>query len=134
MATEAAVKAKTTKSSKAKTSAAKAAPDAAAADVEGAAGVTTSVRLKDLIERVIASTDQNRKDVKIIVESALDEIAKTLIAAEAMILPPLGRLRVVKTTTDDDGVSITIKLRKVGEKQHSKPVDKEALAEAGEAS
>ena len=134
MATESAAKAKTTKATKAKPAAAKAAPEAVVIDAEGTASATTNVRLKDLIERVIAATDHNRKDVKHIIESALDEIAKGLIAAEAMILPPLGRLRVVKTSTDDDGVSMTVKLRKVGEKQQAKTGDKETLAEPGEAS
>ena len=134
MATEAAAKAKTTRASKAKSATAKSAPEAAVSEAEAPAAAASNVRLKDIIERVIATTDQNRKDVKIIIESALEEIAKTLMAAEAMILPPLGRLRVVKTSTDDEGVSMTVKLRKVGEKQQSKSGEKEALAEAGEAS
>jgi nucleoid DNA-binding protein len=100
----------------------------------GEAAKIAQLRIKELVDRVAASTEGNRKNVKKMVDSVLEELGKALIAGEGIVLPSLGRVRIVKHESDDDGVSMTLKLRKVGEKPVGKSGSKEALAEAGEAS
>ncbi len=101
---------------------------------ETAAKLTAQLRVKDLIDRVIAATDQSRKDVKIAVEAALAELGKALHAGEVLNLPHLGKIRVANKRDDETGTAMTLKLRrnKAGAKQPK--ADKEPLAEAGEAS
>ena len=100
----------------------------------GEAAKLAHLRIKELVDRVAASTEGNRKNVKKMVDSVLEELGKALIAGESIVLPSLGRVRIVKHESDDDGVSMTLKLRKVGEKPVGKSGSKQALAEVAEAS
>lgn len=107
---------------------------AAASSEEGDATAAGHLRIKGLVDRVIAATDQNRKEVKIIVEATLAELAKALVAGEALSLPPLGKVRIANQSTEDGSTSMRLKVRAVGEKHEGKKADKEAIAEASEAS
>jgi nucleoid DNA-binding protein len=98
-----------------------------------AAKLVAQMRVKDLIDRVIAATDQSRKDVKIVVEAALAELSKALHAGEALNLPPLGKIRVANQRSDETGIAMTLKLRRNTEGAKDRKTDKEALAEVGEA-
>jgi nucleoid DNA-binding protein len=90
--------------------------------------VATQMKVKDLIERVAAATDLNKKDVRAIVDATLAELGKALEANESLNLPPFGRLRIANQKSDASGQMMTLKLRRGGEKHSAK----EALAEPGE--
>ena len=121
----------------------KAAPDSADLKVasmnevteitEAAAKVVAQMKVKDLIDRVAAASDHNKKDVRAIVEATLAELGKALEAGETLILPPFGRVRIANQKSDAAGQIMTLKLRRGGVKKPGKNAA-EALAEASEAS
>lgn len=100
---------------------------------ESGAKVVAMMKVKDLIDRVATASDQNKKDVRAIVEATLAELGKALEAGETLILPPLGRVRIANQKSDAAGQVMTLKLRRGGEKKPGKNAG-EALAEASEAS
>ena len=66
----------------------------------------------DLFEQVVARTTLKKRDVKPAVETALAVISEALIRGDDVILPPLGKLRVVKSKELDGGAQVlTLKLR-----------------------
>ncbi len=74
----------------------------------GVAGATIGgLKTKDLIDTVAAATGAKKPEVKKIVEATLLAIAKALATGNDMLVPPLGKVRVVK----DNGVALTLKLR-----------------------
>ena len=107
------------------------AQDAAAAG-EAAAKLVSVVKVKDLVDRVVSASDQNKREVRVIVEATLLELGKALEAGESLNLPPLGKLRIANQRSDDQGVAMTLKLRRGGENKPGKKAEKEALAEVGE--
>ncbi len=97
------------------------------------AKIVAMMKVRDLIDRVAAASDHNKKDVRAIVEATLAELGKALEAGETLILPPLGRVRIANQKSDAAGQIMTLKLRRGGEKKPGKNAG-EALAEASEAS
>ncbi len=134
---------------KSKTAAVAAAPEMAAAAAEpqiaeesmnevvdiaeAGAKVVAQMKVKDLIDRVAAASEQNKKDVRAIVEATLAELGKALEAGESLNLPPFGRVRIANQKADGTGQLMTLKLRRGGEKKPGKNAG-EALAEISEAS
>lgn len=109
-------------------------PPSSADDEIKAAGAKSAVlRLRDLVNRVSENHGHKKKDVKDIVESMLAEMAKALDNKENMILPSLGKVRIVRQGDVDTGVPMTLKLRRsnaAGAGKNSQ--DKEGLADDGE--
>lgn len=68
------------------------------------------LRLKDLVETVATATGANKPEAKKVVEATLAALAAALTAGATIVVPPLGKLRVVKAT----GVAMTLKLRPAG--------------------
>ena len=65
-----------------------------------------------LLDAVVARTNLKKRDVKPAVEAALAVIVEALENGEELNLPPMGKLRVVKTKELDNGVQVmTLKLR-----------------------
>jgi len=74
----------------------------------------TSLVLKkpELLDAVVARTNLKKRDVKPAIEAALSMIGDALRDGADVNLPPLGKLRVVKTKALDEGaVVLTLKLR-----------------------
>lgn len=67
------------------------------------------LRFKDFADLVTEACRVNRREVRSVPEAALTLLHARLKIGEVLVLPPLGRLRVVR---DDAGVR-TIKLRDV---------------------
>ena len=88
--------------------AAKAAPQADAA--LPATDAVATLRLKDLVDGVAAATGGKKPEVKKTVEATLAALSAALGEGAMLVLPPLGKLRVVKTTP----AALTLKLRLVG--------------------
>jgi len=98
----------------AKASSAKAAPaKAAAAKARApAADATPSIKLKEIIDRVVQAANLKKKDVKPVVEATLKVLGDALASGEAMILPPLGRLRVSRAKDMANGAMLTLRLKR----------------------
>ncbi|HMO09835.1 MAG TPA: HU family DNA-binding protein [Paracoccaceae bacterium] len=82
------------------------------------AAATANLRKKDLIDHVVAATGAKRRDVGPAVEATLAAIGEALERGEALTLPPLGRLRVVKRKdgAKAGGATLTLKLVRGGAK------------------
>lgn len=101
-----------------KTPAAKRVPPAKAAkpaplpevEAEDAAGPAT-VRLKELVDRVVASTGAKKKGTKEVVEATLTELGLALGRGETLNLPDFGKLRVARPQGAQPGSAMTLKLR-----------------------
>ncbi len=65
------------------------------------------LKLKDLIDSVVAATGGKKPEVKKTVEAALAALREALVSGKPLMVPPLGKLRVVKTK----GPALTLKLR-----------------------
>jgi Bacterial DNA-binding protein len=100
--------AKTEKPAKAKPEAAKVAAQAPEATaVETAVASAGQMKLKDLIDSVAAKTGGKKPEVKAVVEATLAALGEALATGKALVVPPLGKLRVVK----NKGPALTLKLR-----------------------
>jgi nucleoid DNA-binding protein len=90
------------------------------------------LRIKELLDRVATATDLNKNKVRAIVEATLNELGKALEAGEGANLPPLGKIRIVNSRSEDQGSILTLKLRRMAAKPAGDTMGKEALAEVGE--
>lgn len=84
-------------------------------------GAKVATRLKELTDRIVAATGVKRKDAKPLIEATLKHLGEVLDAGESLILPPLGRLRVSRTKSDESGDILTLKLKRPGAKPEEKP-------------
>jgi hypothetical protein len=64
------------------------------------------------IDRAVDRTDVKKRDAKPAIEAALAVFAEALINGEELNLPPMGKIRVVKSKDVGDGAKVlTLKLR-----------------------
>lgn len=70
------------------------------------------LKKKELFDQVVMRTSLKKRDVKPAVEAALAVIAEHLRAGHDVNLPPLGKVRVIKTKQLENGATVgTLKLR-----------------------
>lgn len=67
---------------------------------------------RDLFARVTAATGAKKKDVKLIAEATLAIIGQALSDGEELNLPPLGKVRIVKSRDAGAAEVVTLKLRR----------------------
>ncbi|MBL9049517.1 MAG: HU family DNA-binding protein [Tabrizicola sp.] len=79
-------------------------PVSESAAVEGKAG---TVKLKELVDAVAEVTGGKKPEVKATVEAVLSAMGAALATGKSLVVPPLGKLRVVKNR----GPALTLKLR-----------------------
>jgi hypothetical protein len=65
------------------------------------------LKLKDLVDSVAEATGAKKPEVKATVEATLSALGSALASGRSLAVPPLGKLRVVKTR----GAALTLKLR-----------------------
>lgn len=87
---------------------------AAAAVAPAAPAKGSTLRKKDLIDRVVQVSGAKKKDTRDIVEAVLAVLGDALAAGETLALPPFGRARVNKHRDLDSGEMLTVKLRRAG--------------------
>ena len=86
------------------------------------------LKLKDLVDQVATATGTKKPDAKKAVEAVLSAMSTALKSGSDLALPPLGKLRVAKTS----GQVLTLKLRQPdGDKTAGKPAGK-PLADDGD--
>ncbi|MDB6453481.1 HU family DNA-binding protein [Falsirhodobacter sp. 20TX0035] len=95
--------ARATRAPKAKAPEAEAKPEA---ELKEAAEVT---KLPDLVDMVVEATGKNRKEARPIIDAFLAAMTAKITAGDDLVLPPLGRLKVIKRN-EENGV-VTLKLR-----------------------
>ena len=73
---------------------------------------THKTKKPEFLERALTRTDIKKRDAKPAIEAALAELSAALLAGEELILPPLGKLKVVKSKDVGQGAyALTLKLR-----------------------
>ena len=77
---------------------------------EEGAKAATGMRLKDLVDRVVAATGGKKKGVKEVVEATLTQLGEALAKGESLNLPALGKMRVARAGAEGGG-AMTLKLR-----------------------
>ncbi|WP_333713351.1 HU family DNA-binding protein [Yoonia sp.] len=79
---------------------------------QAAAAAGDMLKKPDLLDEVVARTNLRKRDVKPAVEAALLILGDALGAGKDLHLPPLGKVRVVRSKDLDGGARVlTIKLR-----------------------
>lgn len=87
------------------------APDAVEdGDGAGKGRAAPGLRLKELVDRVVAATGGKKKGVKEVVEATLTQLGAALQKGESLNLPDLGKMRVARAGTEGGG-AMTLKLR-----------------------
>ncbi|GHE02856.1 hypothetical protein GCM10008024_24050 [Allgaiera indica] len=84
------------------------------ADLAEDRGVEVTLLKRELFARVVAATDAKKPQVKQIVEATLAIIGQALADGEALNLPPLGKVRIVRSRDAGSAEVITLKLRRKG--------------------
>lgn len=82
--------------------------------VGGAVSVPKGEMLKkaEFLDRAVSRTDVKKRDAKPAIEAALAVLAEALSNGEELNLPPMGKLRVVKSKDLGEGAKVlTLKLR-----------------------
>ena len=90
------------------------------------------LRLKELVERVTASTGGKKKGIKEVVEAALKELGQALELGHSLNLPGFGKARVAKPQGAESGSPMTVKLRRGVAPGGKGKAAKEALAADGD--
>lgn len=84
--------------------------------------IAALMKKPELLDAVVARTNLKKRDVKPAVEAALAVIAEALVRGDDMNLPPMGKLRVVKSKPLDAGAHVlTLKLRTMKTATEMKP-------------
>lgn len=90
-----------------------------------------SVRKPVFLDQVVARSGLKKRDAKTAVDAALAVLADALAKGDELVLPPLGKLRVVKAKEIGGGASVlTLKLRTT---KDGAGAGKSGLAEADDA-
>jgi DNA-binding protein HU-alpha len=92
------------------------------------AATAPALKLKDLVERVAAATGAKKPEAKRSVEAVLAAISAALKSGADLSLPPLGKLRIARTT----GSVLTLKLRQAGAGKGDEKAGAKPLADDGE--
>lgn len=77
------------------------------------------LRKKDFLDRVIAESGARKPDARAIAEATLKILGEALARGESLSLPPLGKLRVSRSTPDAGGARIVVKLRRTAPEETS---------------
>ncbi|MFU8824481.1 HU family DNA-binding protein [Yoonia sp.] len=73
---------------------------------------TAQFKKPDLLEQIVARTTLKKRDAKTAVDAALTIIGEAIARGDDVVLPPLGKLRVIKSKDLGEGAqAVTLKLR-----------------------
>jgi len=86
------------------------------------------IKKPELLDEVVLRTGLKKRDMKPAVEAALSVLGDALRDGAVVNVPPLGKLRVVKSKALEDGAAVmTLKLRTPKHASKAAHVDDEAL-------
>ena len=87
--------------------------DASSMAVSSPAAEPSSVlKMKDLLDKVVAASGAKKADARGIIEATLAALGDALSNGDTLILPPLGRAKVSRAAEAGSGKAMTIKLRR----------------------
>jgi len=69
------------------------------------------LKKKDLVDRACEKSGVKKKDVRPAVEATLDVLAEALLSGAELMLPPLGRVKVVRQKVLGNARILTIRVR-----------------------
>ncbi|MFT4706509.1 MAG: nucleoid DNA-binding protein [Yoonia sp.] len=70
------------------------------------------IKKPEFLDRAVARTEVKKREAKPAIEAALAVLAEALVKGEELNLPPMGKLRVVKSKDVGEGAKVlTLKLR-----------------------
>jgi len=73
---------------------------------------TEKTKKAAFLDRTLLRTEVKKRDAKPAIEAALAELSAALLAGEELVLPPLGKLKVVNSKDIGQGAkALTLKLR-----------------------
>ena len=91
-----------------------------------------AMKKKDFIDRVVERSGVKKRDAKPAIEATMAELADLLAAGRDLNLPPMGKLKSVKSKEVGDGAQVlTLKLRTMKDGA-GQGADKTGVAEDGE--
>ena len=74
--------------------------------------VSSVLKMKDLIDKVVASTGAKKADARGIIEATLAVVGDALSKGNTLNLPPFGRAKVSRAAEAGSGKAMTVKLRR----------------------
>ena len=87
-------------------------PNAPAAPVVDAQATDDLIKKGDLLDQIVETTGVKRADAKSVMEAFLGLMAENLIADNQLQLPPLGKIKVVKSKPVGQGATaLTLRVR-----------------------
>jgi DNA-binding protein HU-alpha len=89
------------------------------------------VKRKEFLDRVLKATGAKKKLARPVVEATLAALAEGLGRGEELVLPPLGRARVVRAAAGGEAGATTVKIRPAGGKRAAAG-GKQTLADDGD--
>ena len=88
------------------------------------------LKMKDLIDKVVAATGAKKADVRGIIEATLAALGDALSKGNTLNLPPFGRAKVSRAAEAGSGKAMTVKLRRNGAAASGAAQGKQNLADA----
>lgn len=73
---------------------------------------TPTVRRKEMVDRIVASTGKKPNEIKSVLDGVLEEIGNALSAGESLNLHPLGKVSVNRQKIFDDREVLICKIRR----------------------
>lgn len=135
-ANKAGVKANGPRAAKAKAAAVADPVVAGEGEGDAAAKGVAGLRLKQLVDRVVAATGGKKKGVKEIVEATLLQMGEALKKGENLNLPAFGKVRIARQAAEGTSGAMTLKMRQGGGAGGGAgakaKAEKEALADAAD--
>jgi nucleoid DNA-binding protein len=93
-------------------------------DVKPASPGGAPLKKPEFLERSTARTDVKKRDAKPAIEAALAVLAEALAKGEEIVLPPLGKIKVIKSKQLGNGAHVmTLKLRTMKDGAGQKKID-----------
>ena len=92
--------------------------------------VSSVLKMKDLIDKVVAATGAKKADVRGIIEATLAALGDALSKGNTLNLPPFGRAKVSRAAEAGSGKAMTVKLRRNGAAASGVAQGKQNLADA----
>lgn len=70
------------------------------------------LKMKDLLDKVVAISGAKKADARAVIEATLAVIGNALEKGDTLVLPPFGRAKVSRAAEAGSGKAMTIKLRR----------------------
>ncbi len=105
---------------------------ASATPVRGKGGNASALKVKTLVDQVVAVSGGKKKGVKEIIDATLAAMGAALSRGESLNLPPLGKAKVSRQTEKSGAELIVVKFKRGGAGAGRNKAAKEALAAAEE--